>query len=74
MKAERTCRSSKLVQWAERLAASDYDTQYIRGLDNTMADALSWLPLPSSRFALPEVSRDIILHCITGEGLTLAEL
>ncbi len=41
VKAECTCRSSKLVQWAERLATFDYDTQYVRGLDTTMADALS---------------------------------
>ncbi len=39
-----------------------------------MADMLSWLPLPSSGFALPEVSRDITLHRITGEGLTLTEI
>ncbi len=74
MKAERTCRSSKLVQWAERLATFDYDAQYIRGLDNTIADALSRIPLPSSSFALPEASRDITLHCITGEELTLTEI
>ncbi len=63
-----------MAWWAERLAAFDYDVQYIRGLDNSVADALSWLPLLSSGFALPEVSRDITLHCITGEGLTLTEI
>ncbi len=73
-KAERTRRSSKLVWWAECLAAFDYDAQYVRGLDNTVAHALSRLPLPSSGFALPEVSRDITLHRITGEGLTLTEI
>ncbi len=56
------------------MAAFDYDAQYIRGLDNTMADALSQLPFPSSGFALPEVSRDITLHHITGEGLALTEI
>ncbi len=66
--------SSKLVWWAELLAAFDYDAQYVRGLDNTMANTPSQLPLPSSSFALPEVSRDITLHCITGEGLTPTEI
>ncbi len=70
-KAERSCQSSKLVQWAECLATFDYDDQYIRGLDNSVADMLSQLPLRSSGFALPEVSRDITLHRITREGLTL---
>ncbi len=74
MKAERTCRSSKLVWWAEHLAAFNYDVQYVRGLDNTVANTLAQLPLPSSMFALPQVSRDITLCCITEEGLTLAEM
>ncbi len=62
------------MQWAERLAAFNYDVQYVRVLDNTVADALSWLPLPSSGFVLPDISRDIPLHHITGEGITLAEI
>ncbi len=39
-KAERMHRSSKLVQWAERLAAFDYDVQHMWCLDNAVADAL----------------------------------
>ncbi len=71
-KAEHTRHSSKLMQWAERLSGFDFDVQYILGLDNVVADALSQLPLPSSGFALPEIN--ITLKCITGDGLTLAEL
>ncbi len=40
-RAEQTRRSSKLVWWAEHLSAFDFDVQYIRGLDNVVADALS---------------------------------
>ncbi len=58
---------------AEHLAAFDYAVQYIRGLDNAVADVLSQLHLPSSRFALPEVVCAILCH-ITGEGLTLTEI
>ncbi len=73
-KAENTCCSSKLVQWAERLSAFGFNVQYVRGLVNVVADALLWLPLMSSGYALPEVSRDITLKCIAGDGLTLAGL
>ncbi len=44
-KAEHTHHSSKLMQWAEHLSAFDFDVQYVRGLDNIIADALSQLPL-----------------------------
>ncbi len=60
--------------WVERLTTFDYDVHYVRGLDNTVADALSQLHLPSSGFALPDVSRDLMLHHITGEELTLPEI
>ncbi len=46
----------------------------MRGLDNIVADALSWLLLPSPGYALPELSHDVTLKCITGDGLMLAEL
>ncbi len=48
--------------------------QYIRGLDNVVADALSQLPLPSSGYALPEVSYDVTLKRIAGDGITITEL
>ncbi len=56
------------------MAAFDFDVQYVRGLDNAVANALSWLPMPSSEYALPEASHDITLKHITGEGVTLTEL
>ncbi len=62
------------MQWAEHLSAFDFDVQYVWGLDNVVADALLWLPLLSSGYALPEISRDITLKHIAGDGLTLAEL
>ncbi len=73
-KAEHTRHSSTLMWWAERLSAFDFDVQYVQGLDNVVADALSQLLLLSSGYALPEVSRDITLKCIAGDSLTLAEL
>ncbi len=73
-KAERTRCSSKLMWWAERLAAFDYNVQHVCGLDNAIADALSWLPLLSSDNALPEISQYITLKWIVGAGLTLSEL
>ncbi len=73
-KAEHTRRSSKLVQWAEQLAAFDFDVQYIWGLDNAVADALSRLLLPSSDYALPKACHDIMLKRIMGDDLTLDEL
>ncbi len=72
-KAECTCCSSKLVQWAERLSAFDLDMQYILGLVNAVADALSCLPLPSLDYALPEASHDIMVKRIMGDALILAE-
>ncbi len=62
------------MHWAERLAAFDLDVQYMRGLDNAVADALSRLPLPGSKYALPDVGCDITLKHISGNGLTLEEL
>ncbi len=35
---------------------SDYDDQYVSGLDNTVANALCQLSFPSFGYALPEVS------------------
>ncbi len=49
-KAERTCHSSELVCWAERLFAFDYDVQHLCGLDNTVADAFSCWPLSSTNW------------------------
>ncbi len=62
------------MRWAERLSAFDFDVQYIWGLDNVVADALSRLPLPSSGYALPEVSRDVMLKRIAGDRVTITEL
>ncbi len=73
-KAEQTRHSSKLVRWVEHLSAFDFDVLYVRGLDNVIANVLSWLPLLSSGYALPKISHDVTLKCITSEGLTLSEL
>ncbi len=42
--------------------------------DATVTDVLSWLPVPSSSYALPENSWDLTLCHITGEGLTLTKI
>ncbi len=73
-KVEQTHHSSKLMWWREHLSAFDFDVEYMQGLDNVIVDALSWLPLPSSGYALPEISHDVTLKHITGDGLTLSEL
>ncbi len=62
------------MRWAERLSAFDFDVEYVRGMDNVIADTLSQLPLPSSGYALPEISCDVTLKRIMGKGLTLSEL
>ncbi len=38
-KAECTCRSSKLIRWAERLPAFDYTVEHIKGSTNQFANA-----------------------------------
>ncbi len=48
--------------------------QHIPGKDNSFVDALSRLPLPSSTFALPELSHDIILKRVAADGITLTEI
>ncbi len=73
-KAEKNRRSSKLIRWAERLGAFDFIIQHVPGKDNSFADALSRLPLPSSTFALPELSRDTILKRVAADGITLTEI
>ncbi len=73
-KAEPPCCCSKLVHWVQRLSAFDLDVQYIRSLDNVVADALSRLPLPSSGYALPDISHDVTLKRIVGDGVTITEL
>ncbi len=61
------------MRWAERLSAVDFDVEYMRGLDNIVANVLLQLPLPSSGYALPEISCNVTLKWITGYGLMLAE-
>ncbi len=70
-KAEKNHHSSKLIHWADRLGAFDFTIQHMPGKDNSFADALSRLPLPSTTFALHELSRNIILKRIAANGITL---
>ncbi len=73
-KAECTCRSSKLIHWAERLSAFDYSVEHVKGSCNQFADALSCLPLQSTESALPELTKDVTLKRIAVEGITLDKL
>ncbi len=73
-KAEQTCRSSKLVRWAERLSVFDYTVEHVKGTDNKFADMLSCLPMQSNKAALPEVTQDCTLKWIVAEGIMLSKL
>ncbi len=73
-KAEHTCRSCKLICWAERLSAFDYTVKHVKGSSNQFADALSRLALSGTNSALPEPTKDITLKRIVAEGITLDKL
>ncbi|XP_053618601.1 uncharacterized protein K02A2.6-like [Plodia interpunctella] len=47
--------ASRLQRWAARLAAYDFDIQFVRSADNGPADTLSRLPLSHERLDTPQV-------------------
>ncbi len=53
-KAESIRKQSKYVRWAERLAAYDFDIVHRPGELNSVPDALSRLPLPSTAPAVED--------------------
>ncbi len=67
-------RSSKLIRWAEHLSAFNYSVEHVKGSQNQFADALSRLPLPSTKGALPELTRDLTLEHIAAEGMMMTQI
>ncbi len=54
-------KSSKFVQWAERLTAFDFKPVYHQGSENLVADALSCLPAPFVGSASDDPGEEVIL-------------
>ncbi len=66
-------KSSKFIRWAERLSIFDYKPEYCCGSEITVTDALSRLPAPTIGPAIDDPGNQVILKCLSAEGLLLSE-